>query len=58
MNAPVELPNMTQPERPPADALFERLEKESASFDLFQAMRRDGVSIIDVVKTSPFSRNS
>ena len=39
MNAPVELPNLTQPERRPAEALFERLEKESALFDLFQAMR-------------------
>jgi type VI secretion system protein ImpH len=39
VNAPVELPNLTQPGRRPADALFERLEKESASFDLFQAMR-------------------
>ena len=39
MNAPVDLPNLAQPDRRPAEELFERLEKDSASFDLFQAMR-------------------
>ena len=39
MNAPVELPVLKKPEQP-SEALFARLEKESSSFDLFQAMRR------------------
>lgn len=39
MNAPVELPALTKPEQS-HEALFARLEKESSSFDLFQAMRR------------------
>ena len=39
MNAPSELPPLTQPERP-ADDLFAGLEKDASSYDLFQAMRR------------------
>ena len=39
MNAPAELPALSQPEAA-AEALFARLQKESSSFDLFQAMRR------------------
>ena len=38
MNAPAELPTLTRREQPVED-LFDRLEKQTASFDLFQAMR-------------------